>query len=94
MRLVVGQPLDGEVFAELAVLEVVTAEPPSPEFVGLALVDKHSANFAAMAVEIALPVAVDVQLADHLRPLDGILEDSRVDGPAVPGNVLRHSDIQ
>src|SRR6266545_1665481 len=87
VHLVVGQAVDREVLAELPVLEVVAAKVLSPVLIGLALVDKHGALFPAVAAQIALPIAVDIEPADHPRALDGVLEDSRVDGPTLPGHV-------
>ena len=61
--------------------------------VGLDLVDEHGALLAAVPGQVALPVAVDVEPADHLRPVDRALPDAGVDGPAAPGDVLRHPDV-
>ena len=62
--LVVAQPFDGEVLAELPVDEVVAAELALPVAVRVDLVDEHGALLAAVAGQIALAVAVDVELAD------------------------------
>ncbi len=67
---------------------------PPPEVVGLTLVDEHGTNFAAVALEVALTVAVDVERAGHAWTVDGVLEDARVDGPALPGHVFRHTDVE
>ena len=61
--LVVAQSLDGEVLAELPVDEVVSSELAFPVPVGVDLVDEHGALLAAVPAEIALTVAVDVELA-------------------------------
>ena len=92
--LVVRQPVDGEVLAELAVLQIVAAQVLSPVLVGLPLIDQHRANFTAVTGQIALPVAVDVEPPDHARAVDRMLEDPGVDGSALPGHVLRLPDIQ
>ena len=68
--LVVGEALDGEVLAELPVHEVVAAELALPVAVGVELVDEDGALLAAVAGEIALAVAVDVQPAHPARPAD------------------------
>ncbi|GAB3165747.1 hypothetical protein GCM10027258_88980 [Amycolatopsis stemonae] len=94
VHLVVGQAVDGEVLAELAVLEVVAAEEVPPVLVGPALVDEHRAVLAAVPAQVALAVAVDVEPADQPPAVDGVLEDSGVDGPALPGHVLRQSDVE
>ena len=91
--LVVAQPLDGEVLAELPVDEVVPAELAFPVAIGVALVDEHGALLTAVPGEIALPVAVDVELAHPARAADGLLVDAGEDGLALPGHVLRHTDV-
>ena len=53
--LVVAQPLDGEVLAELPVDEVASSELALPVAVGVDLVDEDGALLAAVAREIAWP---------------------------------------
>ena len=62
-HLVVAQSLDGEVLAELSVDEVAPSELAFPVPVRVDLVDEHRALLAAVPGEIALTVAVDVELA-------------------------------
>ena len=64
---VVAEPLDREVLAELAEREVVTLQLVLPVTVRLELVHEHGALFAAVPFEIALAVAVDVQAPDRPR---------------------------
>ena len=71
-HVVVAQPVDREVLAELAEREVVTLQLALPVTVGLELVHEHRTLFAAVPFEIALPVALDVQAPDRpagRRPL-------------------------
>ena len=91
--LVVGQAFDREVLAELAVREVVAFEELRPVAVGFDLVDVHGAVDAAVPLQVALPVAVDVEAADHLRPVNRAFPDAGVDGPAFPLDVLRQADV-
>ena len=91
--LVIGEPVDGEVLAELAVGEIVAIEKLLPVAVGLDLVDEHGTVDAAVAVQVALPVAVDVEATDPPPTLDGVLPDARVDGPALPLDIARHADV-
>ena len=91
--LVVGQPLDREVLAELPVDEVVAAQLALPVAVGVELVDEHRPLLAAVPAEIALPVAVDVEPAHPARPADRVLADAGEHGPAPPGDVLRQADV-
>ena len=92
-HLVVAEPVDGEVLAELSVDEVVSAELAFPVPVRVDLVDEHRALLAAVPAEIALAVAVDVELAHAAGSGHGILEDTREHGPALPGDVLRQADV-
>ena len=46
---------------------------PAPMVVGLRLIHHHRALFAAVAAEVTLAVAVDVQPAHHHRPSTGFL---------------------
>ena len=62
--LVVTESFDGEVLAELSVDEVVSAELAFPVPIGVDLVDEHGALLAAVPRQIALTVALDVELAD------------------------------
>ena len=61
--LVVAEALDREVLAELSVDEVVSPELAFPVAVGVELVDEDGALLATMPGEIALPVALDVELS-------------------------------
>ena len=67
-HLVVGQAVDGEVLPELAVHEVVAPEVLLPVLVGLDLVDQYGPLLAAVSVQVALAVPVDVEPADHCGP--------------------------
>ena len=46
-----------------------------------------------MPPEIALTVAVDIELADAAGTGDRVLEDAGEDGLPLPRHVLRHADI-
>src|SRR3954452_15813975 len=91
--LVVAQPFDREVLADLSVDEVASPELVFPVPVGAELVDEDGALFAPMPAEIALAVAVDVELPRPARAGHGILEYPREDGLPLPGHVLRHADV-
>lgn len=92
-NLVVGQAVDGQVLTELAIGQVVAPEVPPPVLIGLNLVDEHGPLLAAVALRVALAVTVDIETADHPRPGNRLLPDTRMNGLAVPRHVLRHPDI-
>ena len=91
--LVVSQAVDREVFPELAVAEVVAAEMLLPVPVRRHLVDQHGPLLAAVTLEIPLPVTVDVQPADHDRPVHRFLPNARVHGFTLPGDIARQSNV-
>jgi hypothetical protein len=91
--LLVGQAVDREVLAELAVAEVVGPEVLLPVPVGLDLVDQHGPLLAAVALRVALAVAVDVEPPDHRPARHRVLPYPRVDGLVLPGHVFRQADV-
>ena len=92
-HLVVAESLDGEVLAELSVHEVVPSELAFPVPIRVDLVDEHRALLAAVARQIALTIAVNVEPADPAGTGHGILEDPGEDRPPLPGHVLRQADV-
>src|SRR5262249_13577127 len=69
------------------------AEVLLPVRVRVDLVDEHSTLLAAVAIKIALPVAVDVEPADHAGAGHRSLPNAGVDDPALPLDILRHPDV-
>jgi hypothetical protein len=65
-------------------LAIVSSEKVLPVAVGLDLVHEHGTVDVAVPEEVVLSIAVDVEAADHPRSLDGVLPDSRADGPPFP----------
>src|SRR5262249_44760190 len=64
-HLVVRQAVDGQVLPELAVTEVVPAEMTLPVPIRPDLIDQHGSLLAAVPVQVALTVTVDVEPTDH-----------------------------
>ena len=91
--LVVAEPVDREVLAELSVDEVISAELAFPVAVGIHLVDEHGALLTTVAGQVALAVTLDVELPDMARARHGVLEDSGEDGLPLPPHILRHADV-
>lgn len=91
--LVVGEPVDREVLAELAVHEVVAVQLLAPVVVRTQLVHVDRALLAAVTGEVALPVAVEVQAADDARAFDRLLPNAGVHRAALPLDVTRHPDV-
>jgi len=91
--LTVTESFDGEVLAELSVDEVVTAELAFPVAIRVDLVNEHRALLPAVPGEIALAVALDVQLADAAGTADGVLEDTGKNRLPLPRHVLRHANV-
>ncbi len=91
--LIVRESVDGEVLAEHAVGEVVSPEVLLPVPVGVDLVDEHGSLLAAVAVQVALAVPVDVQPPHHPRPVDLALPHAGMDRLAVPGHIFRQAHV-
>ena len=90
----VGQALDGEILAELAVNEVVAAKLSLPVAIGLDLIDEDRAMLAAMAGEIALAIPVEVEPPRHPGALNRRFPDAGMDRSALPGDIAREPDIE
>jgi hypothetical protein len=90
---IVGQSFDREVFAELSVDEVGPLQLLLPMTIGFDLVDEDRALLAAMAGQVALAVAIEVQPADATAARHRIFPDAGVNGTAVPLDIARKSDI-
>src|SRR4029078_12275527 len=92
-HLVVGQTVDGEVLAEVAVGQVGSPEEGLPVPVRVQLVDEDGSVRAPMPPEVTLAVAVDVQTTHHAWAVDGSLPDPGVDARAPPRDVDRKPDV-
>ena len=89
----VGQAVDREILAELTVSEVAAAKLSLPIAVRIDLINEDRAMLAAMALQIALAIAVDVEPPRHATALHGRFPDSGVDSLALPRDVAREPDI-
>jgi hypothetical protein len=63
--LVIRKSLNGEVFSELPVEEVITAEKAFPVVIGVDLINKNGALLPAVTGEIGLRITIDIELAHH-----------------------------
>src|SRR5262249_44705378 len=89
---IVGQILDREVFAKLADDEG-RLQPILPVAMRLDLIDVDGTLLTAMAGEVTLAVAIQVQPANLAAAGHRILPDSGVHDAALPFDVARKSDI-
>jgi hypothetical protein len=92
--LVVLQPLDREVLAELPIAEVVAAELALPIPVGAQLIDEDRAMLAAVRQAVGLVVAVDVDPPHHPRAVHGGLPDRGANRLALPRDLARPADVE
>ena len=90
---VVGQAVDREILAELAISEVVAAKLSLPIAVRIDLIDKDRAMLAAMPLQIALTIPVDVEPPHHSTALHRRFPDCGMDGFALPRDVAREPNI-
>jgi hypothetical protein len=61
--------------------------------IGVDLIDEDGPVLAAMAGQVALPVAVDIEPANHPGAVDRVFPDAGEDCPALPSHILRQADI-
>ena len=92
-HLCVRQALDGEILAELPIGEILSTQLILPIAIGVDLIDEHGPVLAAMASQVPLSVAVDVEPAHHARAFNRRLPDGGVHGLALPRDVPRQTDI-
>ena len=92
-HLCVGQAIDREILAELTIGEVGAAKLSLPIAVRIDLINKDRAMLAAVPLQIALTIAVDVEPPRHSAAFDRRFPDSRMDSFALPGDVARETDI-
>ena len=64
-HLAIREPLDGEIFSELAESKIVAAQKALPVMVRVHLVDEYGALLPAVTGEIGLRIAIDIELAHH-----------------------------
>ncbi len=91
--LVIGEALHCEVLAENPGHEIRPPKIVRPVAVGVELVDHDRTLLAAMAAEVPLAVAIEIEPAGENPPRHRRLPDPRPDGPALPRDVLGKSDI-
>src|SRR5579863_5228107 len=89
----VRQAIDREVFSELPVDEVASRQLLLPIAVGIDLIDKHGATLAAMAGQIPLSVAIDIEPTRHARAVDPCLPNGGMNRLALPGDIARQTDV-
>src|ERR1700688_1815230 len=63
--LVIGKAIDGEVLAELTILEIMPLQLLLPVAVGIELIDHHGAMLSAVPCQVSLSVAVEVETQRH-----------------------------
>ncbi len=91
--LVIGKTIDGQVFAELTILKVMSLQLLLPVAIGVELIDHHGAVLSAVPCQISLSVAVEVQTPRHHPAGDRLLPDSRAHDFALPFDIARKTDI-
>jgi hypothetical protein len=89
----IKKSLDGEVFSELAESKIAAAQKVLPVMVRIHLVDEYGAMLPAVAGEISLRIAIDIELAHHSPARNRRFPDRGSDGLAVPCHVAWKTDI-
>ena len=90
---VIGEAIYREVLAKIPGHEVCSAKIAGPVPVGIKLINQQRSLLAAMAAEVALTVAIEIEPAGENPPSHWRFPNRRPDSPAPPCHVLRKSDI-
>ncbi len=88
-----GQALDGQVFAKLAILEIIPLKIGFPVAIGLELIHHHRAMLSTMSSQVSLSIAIDIETARHQSSGHGLLPDSGAHHLALPLDVARETHI-
>jgi hypothetical protein len=91
--LCVGQSIDREILAEIAMNEVRPAKMIGPVTVRIELVDHEGALLAAVARQVGLSIANQIEPTREDAPFDGLFPDRGADGFSSPRHVARQPDI-
>ena len=83
----VRKAVDREVLPELSVGEIIAAKLALPIAIGVDLIDENGAVLAAVANQVSLPIAIDIEPADRARTLNRCLPNGGVDGLPLPGDI-------
>lgn len=92
-NLVVRKPLNGEILSKLAADEVFASEKAFPVVIRVHLINKDGTLLSAVTGEIALGVAIDVELAHHSPAFHWRFPDRGTDSLAVPCHVTWKANI-
>jgi hypothetical protein len=92
-NLIVGETFNGEILTKLSVLEVISAEFAFPIPIGFELIDHNRTVFTAMAFEIALGIAVQIEPSSKDTPGDGAFPDRCAHDFALPCNLVWQADV-
>ena len=92
-NLIIGHTFNGEVLAKLSEAEVIPAKFPLPVMIAIDLVDKDGPMFAAVADQVALSVAVEIERPRHAPARNGALPHRRVNRLSMPRDILWKTDV-
>ena len=92
-NLIVGETFDGEILSKLSILEVISAEFALPIPVGFELIHHDGTLFAAVAFEIGLAIAVEIEPSSKDAPGDRAFPDRGADDFALPCNFTWEAHI-
>jgi hypothetical protein len=91
--LVIRKSLHREVFSELAEDKVFPTEKLLPVVIGIRLINKNGTLLTTMTREIALRIAIDIELAHHVPSRNWTFPDRGTDSLTVPCDVAWKTDI-
>ena len=89
----IRQALDRKIFPELSEGKITAAEMSFPVTIGVGLVHHYRAMLSSMSGKISLPVAHNVQPANHAPALHRLLPNAGVNGLPPPRDIARQTYV-
>jgi hypothetical protein len=93
-HLLVGQAVDGKVFSELSIGEIVSTELALPIVIGVDLIDEDGSVLAAVPRQVPLSVAVDIESPYQAPALNRCFPNGGVDGLLSPREVTGQTHVE
>ncbi len=91
--LIVGETVNSEIFSELSVLEVISAEFALPIPVSFKLINHNGAVLTAVALKVGLAISVQIEPSSKDTPWDRVFPDRRADSFPLPCDFTWKADI-
>ena len=91
--LTIGEPIDSEVLAELAILKVLPLQVLLPVAIRVELIHHQGAVLPAVSCEVPLAIAIEIETSRHHLARDRSFKNSGAHHLALPRDIARQPDI-